>query len=76
MFVFSNEVASINFFEGNISHNNLNQAHEAMEIAQQRIFDYKGPVWFQALISPPIKPSFSMRFKRKLKKILIDDVQN
>lgn len=67
MFVFSDRIASINYFEGNISHNNPDQAYEAMMIAQARMGTYTGPVWFQSLLPPPPPPPPSpISFKKRL----------
>ena len=66
MFVFSDRIASINYFEGNLSHDNPRQAREAMEIAQARMGAYAGPVWFQGLLPPPPPLTFWQRVRRRL----------
>lgn len=69
MFVFSDRIASINYFEGNLSHDNPKQAHEAMKIAQARMGSYAGPVWFQGLLPPP-PVTFRERLRRRLGKLM------
>ena len=69
VFVFSDRIASINYFEGNLSHDNPKQAHEAMGIALERIGTYAGPVWFQGLL-PPTPVTFLKRLRRRLCKLM------
>lgn len=64
MFVFSDIVASVNYFEGNLSHNNLAQNEEAMSIAQRHAAAYDGPVWFHFMLPPPLPQQPTPRWRR------------
>lgn len=49
-FMYVDEAATINNFDGNISHNNPNQTSEAIRVALRYSKGYSGPFWFDRLL--------------------------
>jgi glycosyltransferase involved in cell wall biosynthesis len=73
-FVYADDFCTINYFDGNISHNNPAQTDEAIRVTLRFADGYRGPLWCSALLprkvarryKPPntILPRVMRRLKR------------
>ena len=74
-FVYADDFCTINYFDGNISHNNPAQTKEAAQVALRFAEGFKGPLWCSALLPGEIamryKPSNSIftRLIRRLRRL-------
>jgi glycosyltransferase involved in cell wall biosynthesis len=58
MFLYVDQVATINYFDGNISHNNEKQMIEAAYVARRFADGYKGPLIGEQLLPEHLRRSF------------------
>ena len=75
-FVYADDFCTINYFDGNISHNNPAQTKEATQVALRFAEGFKGPLWCSALLPREVamryNPSNSIftRLIRRLRRLV------
>jgi glycosyltransferase involved in cell wall biosynthesis len=74
-FVYADEFCTINYFDGNTSHNNPAQTEEAIQVTLRFAQGYRGPLWCSPLLPGDVarrfKPSNNIlpRVMRRLKRL-------